>query len=321
MSIKGLKLNDFTVFEKAEFKFSSGLNIILGENSTGKTHLMKLMYGIIRENDKRSTLSDVFKVDAGGLATLIRNRSKGPSEIKLELSGGFFEHSIQRTDPISADRLLPVKPLKGKIPLALFIPAVEKLSSYEGFMASYQMRELSYDVTHYDICMALSAGILKGEKADAAVKLLQPLTEAWGGTVSLENGRFYVALKNDEKYQVHQLSEGYRKLGSIVRLVNNGAIEKHITSDNISSTPKKIESRFMAGGAGDLIGAGDSFRSGFLCYIANNIDKFKDGSLDFPQAVQMGNLFAGLYINAPIDDRYVHIRPYKEMLEMVQRGK
>jgi hypothetical protein len=34
----------------------------------------------------------------------------------------------------------------------------------------------------------------------------------------------------------------------------------------------------------------------------------------------MGNLFASLYIKAPLDDRYGGIRPYEKMLKVVRSG-
>ena len=42
--IKHLKLRNFTVFKEADLKFSPGLNVIIGENGTGKTHLLKMCY-------------------------------------------------------------------------------------------------------------------------------------------------------------------------------------------------------------------------------------------------------------------------------------
>jgi len=38
-----LKLQNFTAFRDAEFKFNSGINVFVGENGTGKTHLLKLL--------------------------------------------------------------------------------------------------------------------------------------------------------------------------------------------------------------------------------------------------------------------------------------
>jgi len=103
--------------------------------------------------------------------------------------------------------------------------------------------------------------------------------------------------------------------------VSNGAYEKHIAPDGTMAPPHKTESRFMAGEVIDLVGAGDSFRSGLLTYVARNLKRFVDGSMDFSQAVQMGNLFAALFIKAPLRDRYSNIKPYASMLHAVQSGR
>jgi len=100
--------------------------------------------------------------------------------------------------------------------------------------------------------------------------------------------------------------------------VSDGAYEKHVCPDGGGAGPNRIESRFMAGEVVDLVGAGDSFRAGLITYIAGNLERFNDGSMDFAEAVQMGNLFASLYIKAPLDDRYGNIRNYDKMLEIVR---
>ena len=46
MSIKSAQLQNFTVFEELKIKFSKGINVVIGTNGTGKTHLLKAMYGI-----------------------------------------------------------------------------------------------------------------------------------------------------------------------------------------------------------------------------------------------------------------------------------
>ena len=67
-----------------------------------------------------------------------------------------------------------------------------------------------------------------------------------------------------------------------------------------------------------LVGAGDSFRAGLISYIASHLDSFENGSMNFEEAVQMGNLFASLFIKAPLDDRYGNIRLYEKMLKVVR---
>lgn len=42
--LKSLHIRQFTVFRDAPFEFSAGLNVIIGDNGTGKTHVLKLGY-------------------------------------------------------------------------------------------------------------------------------------------------------------------------------------------------------------------------------------------------------------------------------------
>ena len=41
--INNIKISNFTVFKNAEINFSKGLNVFIGRNGTGKTHLLKLI--------------------------------------------------------------------------------------------------------------------------------------------------------------------------------------------------------------------------------------------------------------------------------------
>ncbi len=78
---------------------------------------------------------------------------------------------------------------------------------------------------------------------------------------------------------------------------------------------------FIGGKVIDLAGAGDSFRAGLICYVTNNLDAFKDGVIDFEEAIQIANLFASLYIQAPLNARYINIARYPEMLRAVKKAK
>ena len=44
--ITQLQLTNFTKFSNLTIKFSPGINIIIGENGTGKTHLLKAAYAL-----------------------------------------------------------------------------------------------------------------------------------------------------------------------------------------------------------------------------------------------------------------------------------
>jgi hypothetical protein len=100
--------------------------------------------------------------------------------------------------------------------------------------------------------------------------------------------------------------------------VIDGAYEQHVNPDGTIDGPNRIKSRFMAGDVVDLVGAGDSFRAGFITYIASHLNEFKTGSINFTEAVQMGNLFASLFIKTPLEDRYSNIHAYDKMLKVVR---
>ncbi|UCC97338.1 MAG: carbohydrate kinase family protein [Phycisphaerales bacterium] len=118
------------------------------------------------------------------------------------------------------------------------------------------------------------------------------------------------------------LTERFWKKDGRTRLfgvtVSDGAYERHICPDGTVDGPHRITSRFMAGEVVDLVGAGDSFRAGLITYLAVHLNAFKSGSVDFTEAVQMGNLFASLFIKAPLEDRYGNIRSYDKMLEVLR---
>ncbi|WP_052700400.1 AAA family ATPase [Methylocucumis oryzae] len=100
--IDQLAVRNFTVFKEAELRFSPGLNVIIGENGTGKTHLLKLAYmfsnlwrdlikgsGFITEQKVERYAADklrnVFKTDKIGSLTSVA--SDGKSEISALVSG------------------------------------------------------------------------------------------------------------------------------------------------------------------------------------------------------------------------------------------
>lgn len=45
--LQQLDIKNFTVFQNADLTFANGLNVVIGENSSGKTHILKLAYSII----------------------------------------------------------------------------------------------------------------------------------------------------------------------------------------------------------------------------------------------------------------------------------
>lgn len=134
----------------------------------------------------------------------------------------------------------------------------------------------------------------------------------WSAFAEHENNLHFLEFLTERFW----LKDGRTKLFGVT--VSDGGYERHVNPDEITDGPNRIKSRFMAGEVVDLVGAGDSFRAGLITYIASHLDEFKASSIDFTEAVQMGNLFASLFIKAPLEDRYGNIHAYEKMLKVVR---
>lgn len=246
--LKSLSLTRFTVFDHVALSFSPGVNVFVGANATGKTHVLKAAYSVLRtrhslEYDGVTTpqeqakelevrlsrkLRAVFRPEHGYLKRLVRRpRSRGLTLVELESTWGPVGFSLSPAGELRAKQL-PGPPQK--TPTAVYIPTREVLSIYPGFYAAYRNRELAFDETYADICFALSAAPLRGEGelGEAAAELMRPLREAIGVEVSLDGEQFYLTSRQEGTVEACLAAEGVRKLASVMQLIANGMLRKDV---------------------------------------------------------------------------------------------
>ena len=61
MGIESIGLKNFTVFEDFQLEVSFGINIFVGENGTGKTHLLKAIYAACESSRSESNIENLLK--------------------------------------------------------------------------------------------------------------------------------------------------------------------------------------------------------------------------------------------------------------------
>ncbi len=105
----------------------------------------------------------------------------------------------------------------------IFLPPREVLTLFPGFASAYMRRELEFDRTSYDLCIALDAKPLRGPRPTVRADLLAPIEQALGGHVVVENGRFYLDLP-DGRMEAPLVAEGLRKLAMLAHLIANGSL-------------------------------------------------------------------------------------------------
>jgi predicted ATPase len=231
MTLTRLELSNLTVIEAANIEFAPGINVFIGENGTGKSHILKAIYALLQAaggrpatsseaaQNLKERLAGIFRPDDGQVGRLVR---VGASVCTLWLHGDADEDETYCTVSESSDISVTEHHWTDG-PRALFVPSRDVLAMYEGFMAAYLDRELSFDETYYDMCIALSRAPLRGEARAAAEELARSLQDLFEGAVKLQGERFYINIGDGDR-EAHLVAEGLRKLAAISHLIHNGSI-------------------------------------------------------------------------------------------------
>lgn len=239
--LKSATIKKFGLFSDETLEFSPGINVFIGRNGCGKSHLLKLLYTLVKECGRSADgagvldaekldvrlaqkLARVFRPDDNRIGRLVQRR-QGPGTAEVFATfgnGGKCGFKLS-----SFDKLTDAKGDVGPLQKAAFLPSREVLALYEGFISAYLMRELSFDETFYDICVSLSASQLRGSRSETVNALVKPLEDEIRGKVSLEGGRFYVTGVGEGSIEAHLVSEGWRKLAALAQLIINGTLTQN----------------------------------------------------------------------------------------------
>lgn len=229
-----IKIENFTAFEKLEIKFSSGINIFIGENGTGKTHILKSLYSAcdITKSKKgfAEKINDVFYPANKQIGRLTRRSQTSNS--------GFIEVKRLSNNQEMAIRLSitnhTLTPDKAKVTGAtkqwsenpfesVFIPVKDMMANAPGFRSLYSTRNIHFEEVYADIIDRAFLPALKGPADGARIKLLEILQKSIDGKIISKKEEFFLKNKQGE-LEFTLLAEGYRKLGLLWLLIQNGTL-------------------------------------------------------------------------------------------------
>ena len=223
-------LEGFTAFEQLELELGAGINVFVGSNGTGKTHLLKVAYTAcelsrvspesITETSVHDKLTRVFLPSGYLVGRLIRHPTEDPVAI-MEVC----QEERKIRIPISAGRFQSIEDVGwcGNTIPSVFIPSKEMLSHGPGFRSLYALREIHFEEVYNDILERAYLPPLRKPLDDTRRLALKDLEDALGGKIVIENEEFF--LKNeDSDVEFNLLAEGIRKLGLLWLLVRNGTL-------------------------------------------------------------------------------------------------
>lgn len=233
-----IKLERFTAFEKLNLKFSPGLNVFIGENGCGKTHLLKLLYAACDVTSSQKTFAEkvnrVFLPSGEQIGRLVKRRStssKGsvevvrtvqvegqPKSLALRLSMSNHTKEAAKATESGARKSWREFELT-----SVYIPVKDMMANAPGFRSLYSLRHIHFEEVYADIIDRAFLGTLKGPTDKDRKLLLEILQQSMEGKVITRNEEFFLKSPQGE-LEFTLLAEGIRKLGLLWVLIQNGTL-------------------------------------------------------------------------------------------------
>ena len=240
--LKRMAIKNLTVFPAADLQFAKHLNVVVGENGAGKTHLLKMAYAVLAASWEEGRkpinaaptkaalqgrlaekLVNVFRPESlGRLARRKQGRERCDIELRFDKKDLDIDFSFATNS--KSEVTLERTPKDWLKVAPAYLPTRELLTIYPNFVSVYDSHDLEFDETWRDMSVLLGKPLQRGPKEKRINELLEPLEAAMGGTIELDkNGRFYLNNASG-RLEMPLVAEGMRKLAMLARLIATGAL-------------------------------------------------------------------------------------------------
>lgn len=216
----------------------SNINLVIGENGTGKTFLLKALYSATRameeykRGDDIKTINDVlaeklrwtFQVDK--LGDMVTRSSSESLDFKMELGADHIGYHFSSS---ATSKVVDVNPPQKKREAnSIFIPAKEVLSLCPIILKSRDVdKSFGFDDTYYDLAKALMASPKRGKNYSVFANSRKMLNGVIDGKVDYDetNGKWFYKNNRNQKFSIGATSEGVKKISILDRLLSNGYLD------------------------------------------------------------------------------------------------
>lgn len=237
--IKSATFQNFTTVPNDSWQFSEGVNVIVGENGIGKSHVLKALYAMLKVQAVRpEDLTKVYleRAYADKLVRVMRpeslgrlvKRKQGRERCEIKLDMEVSKASSEISFATNAKSQVDVKRLpESAIELSpVYLPTRELITLCPWFLGWYDNYHLEFEETWRDTVSLLGAPSVSGQRERRATQLLKPLEAALGGKVKMDprSSRFYLHLPGEGQMEMPLVAEGLRKLAMLARLISTGSL-------------------------------------------------------------------------------------------------
>lgn len=237
--LKSAKFKNFTTVPNEEWYFGKGLNVIVGENGLGKSHVLKAIYALLKvQSNKNAELTKTLleKAYAEKLMGVMRpeslgrlvKRKQGRERCELVLNMHEAKQCATIAFASSAKSQVEVTKIPTEaLPLPpVYLPTRELATLCPWFVPLYDNYHLEFEETWRDTVSLLGAPSVKGPREMTVRKLLAPIEAAMNGKVIVNKntGRFYLSVQGGGEMEMPLVAEGVRKLVMLARLISTGVL-------------------------------------------------------------------------------------------------
>ena len=248
--IASVSLNEYGMIPSFDCQSFSNINLVIGENGTGNTFLLKALYSATRameeykRGDDIKTINEVlaeklrwtFQVDKlGDMVTRSSNES-----LIFEMKLGTDQIGYQFSSSATSKVVTATAPSGKRETNSIFIPAKEVLSLYSIILKSREVdKSFGFDDTYYDLVKALRISPKKGKNYTAFSNSRKLLNSVIDGKVEYDetSGKWFYKNNRSQKFSIGATSEGVKKISIMDRLLSNGYLDNQsiIFIDEIES--------------------------------------------------------------------------------------
>lgn len=255
--IDEIYLKNFGMIEEFSGRQFSNINLIIGENGTGKTFLLKALYSAIRSleeykrGDDIKTISEVlseklrwtFQVEK--LGDMVTKSAEVGLSLNMQLGKDRINYQFSQSASSKVGTVVASD--KGKEGNSIFIPAKEVLSLFSVILKSREVdKSFGFDDTYYDLAKALRISPSRGKNYSVFANSRKLVSNVIDGKVEYDegNGKWFYKNKKNQKISIGATSEGVKKIAIMDRLLANGYLDNNsiIFIDEIESAlhPKAV---------------------------------------------------------------------------------
>ena len=237
--LEKIAFKGFTAFEDLEVRLAPGINVFIGENGTGKTHILKAAYAACvfardgYDPHKFATkVCDVLYPSGKSSQRLVKRLAAKPHErgsVQVSKKVGTESSQVSATflgketkAPACAVRALG--DWSAHLIDGAYVPAKDMLANAPGFLSLASRREIHFEQIYVDLLHSAYLPPLR-KRNGACERLLGRLEERMGGTVTIKGEEFFLSTQHGD-LEFTLLAEGLRKLGLLWLLIRNGTLGK-----------------------------------------------------------------------------------------------